>query len=233
MAKRPRGRPREFDEAVVLDRALDAFWDNGYEATSLDDLAAATGLARASIYAAFGDKESFYLRTLDRFVERMRKLFGDSSVETVGLVRAVTDFFQGAIALYFSGDRPRGCLVICTSASPAASHPEIRRALAATLKAIENAFACVFTDAEKRGLIPPDIPPSLRAQFSAAILHSIALRARAGESRHQLENFAQRAAALLCAESETRLLFGKRRRAARSPRRHHLKSQTPAPPRRL
>ena len=60
-------RPREFDEEEVLDRALDVFWRRGYGATSVEDLTAATGLGRGSLYAAFGDKETLFLTCLRRY----------------------------------------------------------------------------------------------------------------------------------------------------------------------
>ena len=49
-------RPREFDESAVIDRAMQQFWAHGYEATSVDDLCAVTGLNRSSLYRAFGSK---------------------------------------------------------------------------------------------------------------------------------------------------------------------------------
>lgn len=208
MTKRPRGRPREFDEALVLDKALDAFWDRGYEATSLDDLAAATGLARASIYAAFHDKETLYVRTLDRFADRIRALFEESSVGATQPLDALARFFLGAIAVYFSEGRPRGCLVMCTSVSPAASRPDIRAVLFATLQATERSFASAFSDAKKKGLLSSSVDPQLRAELAAATLHSIALRARAGDSRSRLERFARKAAAFLCERDPRKL--GKR-----------------------
>ena len=63
---RRRGRPRSFDVADALDRARAVFWNLGFAATSLDDLAAATGLNRPSLYAAFGDKHALYLAALER-----------------------------------------------------------------------------------------------------------------------------------------------------------------------
>ena len=60
-------RPREFAVDTVLERAMNVFWAKGYEAASLDDLCAATGLGRSSLYAAFGDKQELLLRTLDRY----------------------------------------------------------------------------------------------------------------------------------------------------------------------
>jgi TetR/AcrR family transcriptional repressor of nem operon len=62
-------RPREFDEDAVLDAAVQCFWKQGYETTSVRDLVAQTGIAAASLYNAFGDKRSLYGRALDHYVE--------------------------------------------------------------------------------------------------------------------------------------------------------------------
>ena len=61
------GRPREYDPEVALQRATDAFWDAGFSGTSLDDLSARTGMNRPSLYAAFGDKQALYLKTLESY----------------------------------------------------------------------------------------------------------------------------------------------------------------------
>ena len=63
-------RPREFDEATVLDAAMDCFWRDGYEATSVRDLATCMGITSASLYNAFGDKRSLYRRALDYYLEQ-------------------------------------------------------------------------------------------------------------------------------------------------------------------
>ena len=61
-------RPRTFDEQEVVAAARDEFWERGYAATSVDDLTAATGLGKGSLYGAFGDKHSLYLRALDAYI---------------------------------------------------------------------------------------------------------------------------------------------------------------------
>jgi len=65
------GRRREFDTEAVLDAAVDVFWRRGFEATSIDQLEAATGLRRQSLYGAFGDKERLFLAALRRYHERV------------------------------------------------------------------------------------------------------------------------------------------------------------------
>src|SRR5579862_6775267 len=64
----PRGRPRRFDLDTALERAMGVFWSRGYHATALPDLLRATKLSRGSLYAAFGDKHSLFLRALDRYI---------------------------------------------------------------------------------------------------------------------------------------------------------------------
>ena len=70
--KRPPGRPRAYDPDRALANATQSFWRAGFAATSLDDLSAATGMQRPSLYGAFGDKRELYLATLDRYVEASR-----------------------------------------------------------------------------------------------------------------------------------------------------------------
>ena len=63
-------RPKEFDAEKVLATAADVFWRRGYEVVSIQDLEAATGLGRGSLYNAFGDKEGLFIAALDRYIER-------------------------------------------------------------------------------------------------------------------------------------------------------------------
>src|ERR1700733_3259545 len=73
-AKR-RGRPRSYEPDVALGQAMEAFWKSGYAATSLDDLSAATGMNRPSLYAAFGDKQDIYVKAYQKYRARLREEF--------------------------------------------------------------------------------------------------------------------------------------------------------------
>lgn len=60
-------RPKEFDEDLVLDRAVNVFWCRGYEATSIQNLVEAMGINRASLYDTYGDKFALYQKALARY----------------------------------------------------------------------------------------------------------------------------------------------------------------------
>ncbi|MGH8708277.1 MAG: TetR/AcrR family transcriptional regulator, partial [Burkholderiales bacterium] len=103
-------RPREFDADQVLERATRVFWARGYERTSLDDLCAATGLNRSSLYGTFGDKRALYLQSLSRYeagsVERIRQAFDGKPVR-----EGLRDFLAGLVDAIVEGPGRRGCFV--------------------------------------------------------------------------------------------------------------------------
>jgi len=118
------GRPREFDEAAVLDAIMNLFWAQGYEGTSLADIMAVTGLRKASLYAAYGDKQAMYLAALGRYHEMAvdaaaRALRGDGDP-----MDRIAAFLSAPIkAVADSGDRS-GCFLCNASADQAAASPE-------------------------------------------------------------------------------------------------------------
>ena len=105
------GRPRQYDPDHALAKAAAAFWKGGYAGTSLDELAAATGMNRPSLYAAFGDKRDLYLKTLERYQRKSRaktlELLADDPTLRVFLTR----FYDGALEIYRAGGRRRARLL--------------------------------------------------------------------------------------------------------------------------
>ena len=191
-APRPRGRPRRVEPSAALDRAIDAFWIGGYTGTSLDELSAATGLNRPSLYAAFGDKRQLYLTALARFVERMEAAVSTAMAEAPDLRNALARFYDGALDVYLSGDEPaRGCFVICTAAVDAPEEPAIRDALQAVLTGIDVKLAARFKRAIAGGELPAGSDADALGTLAAATLHSLAIRARAGASRAALTALAK------------------------------------------
>ncbi len=176
---------------AALDRALDAFWTGGYTGTSLDELSAATGMNRPSLYAAFGDKQQMYLSALGRFAQRMEAAVGSAMADAVNLGDALGRFYGGALDVYLSGDQAaRGCFVICTAAVDAPEEPLIREALQAVLSLIDQRLAARFRQAVTAGELPADADAEALGALAAATLHSLAVRARAGTPRATLDALA-------------------------------------------
>jgi AcrR family transcriptional regulator len=198
-AKRPRGRPRAYEPAEALGRALDAFWSGGYTSTSLDDLSAATGMNRPSLYAAFGDKEALYLETLSAYAERGRAAMKGLLDEDRPLREALRRLYGQALALYLSGERgARGCYLIGTAATEAVNHPAVRAALSDSLAEFDAILEARFKRARREGELPRNARPAALARLASAVMHSLAVRARAGESRAALEAMADHAVVMIC-----------------------------------
>ncbi len=120
-------RPRSFNPDEALDLARDVFWRKGFQGTSLDDITAATGLAKPSLYAAFGDKNALFLKVLDRYHERIianaERVLNDGPSARDAIERWLTGFVP-----FCSGVRgSRGCLSINTAADGASEQKEIRK----------------------------------------------------------------------------------------------------------
>jgi AcrR family transcriptional regulator len=192
-----RGRPPAYDAKAALQRAMEAFWDAGYAATSLDDLAAATGMNRPSLYGAFGDKRALYLKTLAHYGaggQLKAALAADVPLEV-----ALRHVYALAIKLYLSGKHgARGCFLINTAATEAVKSPEVRAVFAAQLRELDDIFAARFRRAMAEGELPPEADAGALAKLASAVLHSLALRSRAGDPRAVLEAIAAAGIAALC-----------------------------------
>lgn len=201
ITRRPRGRPRAFDPQQAAERILATFWDYGFAATSLDQLASATGMNRPSLYAAFGDKKSMYRASLAIFADAMRAEVA-AALTAPTLAGALGRFYRGAIKLYMSGDDgPRGCLYVCTATVNAVHDADIRADIAGVLRDIDSALAARIEQARSAGEIDLAHDPAALAAVAGAVLHSLAVRARAGYTRRQLETLAATAGALIVGSS--------------------------------
>src|SRR5690606_26441621 len=102
--KETMGRPREFDPDAALDAAMAAFWDRGYEATSMADLMAVMGLQKGSIYKAFGDKRQLYLAALRRYLERASQQIADRLRASPTALGALEEWLASSVSGRCTGD---------------------------------------------------------------------------------------------------------------------------------
>ena len=196
---RRRGRPRAYEPERAIGQALALFRKDGFAATSLDDLSAATGMNRPSLYGAFGDKRALYIKSYQRYRDdytaAVQEIFKDDCPVRDRLRR----IYDVALDIYLlGGDAPRGCFTVMTVASDAIADPEIRSMIQEALEALDRAFLRCFKAAVETGELPATADVATLSQMASATLYALAIRSRAGVPRGELEAFAAGAVDLLC-----------------------------------
>ncbi len=183
-----RGRPRAYEPDVALGKALDLFRESGFAATSLDDLSAATGMNRPSLYGAFGDKRELYIKSYQRYRDNARAAMGEIFRHDWPVRKQLERIYAVALDIYLAGDEgPRGCFTVMTAGSEAVADPDIRAMVQNALTELDKAFAHCFRRAKEKGELPEHADPVVLAQLASATIHSIAIRARARTPRKELE----------------------------------------------
>jgi AcrR family transcriptional regulator len=199
VAPKRRGRPRAYQPEIALGKALDLFRKDGFAATSLDDLSAATGMNRPSLYGAFGDKRELYIKSYARYRADARAAMIDIFSHELPIRRRLERIFAVALDIYLSGDAgPRGCFTVMTAASEAVSDPEIRAMVLEGLSELDKAFTACFRLAKENGELPQTADPVVLARLASATMHSIAVRARARVPRKELEAIVKGAIDVTC-----------------------------------
>jgi TetR/AcrR family transcriptional regulator, copper-responsive repressor len=194
-----RGRPRAYDPDEALERATDAFWRQGYSGTSLDALSAATRMNRPSLYGAFGDKHALYAATLERYIADGRRQMEAALDERLPVRDALMRVYDGALAMYFpSKGAACGCFLIGTAVTEAMTDTDIRERLGRGLDEFDRLFERRIRYAQTLGELSETADPGALAGVASALLHSLAMRSRAGDSRAALRATAAAGVALIC-----------------------------------
>jgi AcrR family transcriptional regulator len=194
-----RGRPRGYDPERALRKARDAFWRTGYAGTSVDALSDATDMNKPSLYGAFGDKRSLYLQTLGRYIEEGKRGMREALRVDVSLRDALLAVYDAALAMYFPRNRAaRGCFLIGTAATESVVDAEVRATLARGLREFGALFEARLRHAQHAGELADDANAHALALVASAILHTLALRSRAGDSEKALRGTALAGVDLIC-----------------------------------
>jgi AcrR family transcriptional regulator len=194
--KRGRGRPRSFDSDEALDAAIAVFWAKGYDATSLDDLSAAMGMGRPSIYRAFGSKEELFLKALTRYRETVGR--GQAAaLQAAGTVQeAITSFLDATVDYVTADPDRRGCLI--ASIAVVVDQDAPREFAASAIAGIEADVAARLTRAVGEGELPEGFDVAAGARRAADGMLALATRARLGTAVDVLRaSVADRAALVL------------------------------------
>jgi AcrR family transcriptional regulator len=180
-------RPREFDEDQVLDAATQVFWERGYGGASIQDLVDATGLGRASLYGAFGDKQAIFGRVLARYQERVGQELAAAAAGRSPL-EALEALAIRWVEMSSPRSGPRGCMLVLAGTSCSAEDAWVQEALTKASRSNEATFERMFRLAQSQGEIAADRDPAALARLFLVLMQGVATSARAGIlSRERLQ----------------------------------------------
>lgn len=144
------GRPREFDREAVLDRALELFWDRGYEGTSMSDLVETLGVGRQSLYDTFGDKQALYLLALERY-RTERSITPWHLLEEKALRVGLRALLVAIVDCLVESPQGRTCMMVNAAAERAPHDPEVKRLFCATTQLWETRLEERLRRAQQEG----------------------------------------------------------------------------------
>lgn len=164
---------RQFNEATALRQIRDAFWREGYRATSIDDLTAATGLKRGSLYAAFGDKQAMFLQAYDQYVGEVEApIF--AKLDAPDVQTAIEGLFNAVVEGLEAREGPKGCMVAMTMAEAPGLDSAIEAIARRSFDRAADRFYRRFLVGQAGGELPAGEDLKALATFYAATMRSIA-----------------------------------------------------------
>lgn len=195
-------RPREFDEASVLNATVLCFWAKGYDATSVKDLVAYTGITAASLYNAFGDKRALYQKALDHYIESS---ISDRIQRCKALppLAAIEAFFDEILTRSLTDRDHKGCMLVNAALDVAPHDPEFRKVVAEVLFGLETFFLRCVERGQADGTITRKLAATTLAQNLLGVLMGIRVLARVRPERPLLKGIVAPSLALLrCGDAE-------------------------------
>jgi AcrR family transcriptional regulator len=183
------GRPREFDVDQAIERALELFWRRGYQGTSMSDLTGALGITRASLYAAFGNKEGLFRRVMERYEARAGGYRAAADQAPTSL-EAVRLWLTGPVELHGDRQNPPGCLGVQGALACGVDSDAVRDDLASRRRRGEAAIRRRLQRAAKQHDLAADDDPADLARYLSALIYGMAVLAAGGGTRKELQGVA-------------------------------------------
>ena len=165
---------KQFDRAEVLEKAMDVFWRQGYEATSIQDLLDATGIGRGSLYSTFGNKEQLFLTVWEFYTDKIQAELSEC-LNNSNPCQAIEEMFAAIVKRMSDPIYPRGCLHTNTTIECPGRSPYIERKIAESLGQIESGIYQVLLRGQAANLIAPGRDIRASARFLVAVAQGIAV----------------------------------------------------------
>ena len=171
------GRPRKAEPQVALAAAMNAFWEKGFEATSMSDLTEATGLHKASLYKTFGDKHQLFVSALKLYFDKTAEAQKTSRTGEESPIKAIRKSVSSTIDQCAEG---KGCLAVNSLIEVAPFDSEIDRILKQFRQRLEKQLVRLVEDAKQQDQIPEDINTKEAVRLISVFLHGLSANMAAG-----------------------------------------------------
>lgn len=180
------GRPKCFDESKVLDLAIDCFWRNGLKASSIRTLADEMGIAGPSLYNAYGNKQTLFMKALERYAETtMRPRF--LRVRGLPPLDAIRAFLKEQVEIAVNDPDSKGCFFVNTTIETACYEQELAATATAYLHEVKEFFSSNLRVAQRKGELSPEANIEEISEMLFVIVAGICVRARTHPARPELE----------------------------------------------
>lgn len=189
----------------MLDAAIECFWRRGLEATSVRDLAEATGVNQPSLYNAFGDKRELFAQALERYATRSMRERIERLEQKHPPKEAIRAFFRELVARTLSDPDHRGCLIVNSALEVAPHDAELKAVIASYLGELEAFFCRCLERLKESGSLSTSLEPWDTARLFLGVLLGVRVAARAKPERALLEGMVRPALAILDQPSQSGL----------------------------
>ena len=179
-----RGRPRAFDEAEVLDKLVELFWEQGYEAASMSDIVDAAGLNKSSLYNAFGSKDELFYTVLDRYITDKEAMLHEALAE--GGIDSLVAFFEMQREMMLSTIGCRGCMAVNASTELGLRDPRMAEVADRYRTMLRESIRRPLAWSAERGEVEPTLVDAYTESLVSAMF-GMSVSARSGAGTDELE----------------------------------------------
>ncbi|BDU07504.1 TetR/AcrR family transcriptional regulator [Nocardia cyriacigeorgica] len=190
-----RGRPRAFDRDVALRRAMEVFWEHGYEGASMTDLTSAMGINSPSLYAAFGGKEALFREAIELYGRSEGGLTARALREEPTARAAIEAMLRDNAAAYTAPDKPHGCMVVLAGSTYTTRTESIREFLVGKRQQTSADIRARLDRGVREGDLPAGTDTAELAGFYTTVLYGLSIQARDGAGPDDLMRAIDRAMA--------------------------------------
>lgn len=181
-----RGRPRSFDRAAALERAMEVFWARGYDGTSLSELTEAMGINSSSLYAAFGSKEELFREVVDLYGATEGVEIWTAIPEAPTAREAIERFLTATAESFTRRGKPPGCLIVLGALQASEANAGVARELRQHRAGNVTTLRRRLERAVKEGELPPGLDCLALATYYATVQQGMSIQALDGASRDTL-----------------------------------------------